>query len=256
MAIRAIVFDLFDTLVDLGMENLPRGEYAGRPLPGTVQDLYAEVRRRSGISYPQFAQAMVDVDGEFLSSRYARGLELPTGERFTALVERLELDEPELPDALTEIHMGRLREQVSVPLHHSRILRELRGRVRLAVCSNFSHSKTALDILERAELLVHFDVVVISDAVGVRKPRPEIFEAVLKELKLEPHQALHVGDSLRADVAGANSAGMRTAWITRRVADPDRAERGYEGPGPESQIADLAELPDLLDAGVPVSDWR
>jgi FMN phosphatase YigB (HAD superfamily) len=57
-----------------------------------------------------------------------------------------------------------------------------------------------------------------------------------------------VGDSLRADVAGAAQLGMRTAWLTRRVKDPRAALAAHEGPAPDFTIADLAELPALLRA--------
>ena len=56
-----------------------------------------------------------------------------------------------------------------------------------------------------------------------------------------------VGDSLDADVAGAAQLGMRTAWLTRRVRDPEAALREYEGPKPDHVIVDLRELEDLLD---------
>ena len=39
---------------------------------------------------------------------------------------------------------------------------------------------------------------------------------------------------------------MRTAWITRRIDDPDKALGEHEGPAPDFQIADLAELPRVL----------
>jgi len=55
-----------------------------------------------------------------------------------------------------------------------------------------------------------------------------------------------VGDSLRADVAGAANAGLRTAWITRRVRDVEAALSEHEGARPDHVIADLAELPDLV----------
>jgi hypothetical protein len=39
---------------------------------------------------------------------------------------------------------------------------------------------------------------------------------------------------------------MRTAWITRRVADPDAALAGFEGPRPDFVLADLRELLPLV----------
>ena len=96
------------------------------------------------------------------------------------------------------------------------------------------------------------DALVISDAVGIRKPRSEIFEAVLAELGVAPEETLHVGDSLRADVAGARALGIHTVWITRRVPDLERALGEHEGPPPDHVIADLAEIEALLDG--PLAD--
>ena len=69
---------------------------------------------------------------------------------------------------------------------------------------------------------------------------------MLARLGVAPEQALHVGDSLRADVVGAAGLGMRTAWLTRRVKDPRAALEAYTGPAPDFTIRDLAELPGLL----------
>ena len=49
-------------------------------------------------------------------------LEVPTKERFAALVERLGLDEPGLSGRLTEIHMGVIRDNTVVPAHHDEVL--------------------------------------------------------------------------------------------------------------------------------------
>ncbi len=104
-----------------------------------------------------------------------------------------------------------------------------------------------LDVLEEYGLRSHLDAVVISESFGIRKPRHEIFDAVLKELGVEADETLHVGDNLDADVGGAARLGIHTAWITRRVPDPERALRDHEGPAPEFVIADLAEIEAVLD---------
>ena len=242
MAIRAIVFDLFDTLVDLHMENLPRIEFRGRSIPSTAGLLHAAAARHVDVDFETFAEALVEVDRGFRETRYKLHRELPTEERFTALCQRLGLPEDELPLLLTEVHMARLREQVAVPPHHAEVLGRLRGRVPLGLCSNFSHSETAERVLALHGLREPLSAVAISDEVGLRKPRGEIFDAVLRALGVEPREALHVGDSLDADVSGAAAHGMRTAWITRRVGDPEARLREHAGPRPDWQIGDLAEL--------------
>jgi putative hydrolase of the HAD superfamily len=128
------------------------------------------------------------------------------------------------------------------------VLDRLRRTLRLGLCSNFSHSATALAVLEDAGLRDRLDpaALVISDVFGLRKPRAEIFAEVVSRLGVAPAETLHVGDSLRADIAGAANAGLRTAWITRRVADAEAALAAHEGPRPDHVIGDLAELPGLV----------
>ncbi len=247
MAIRAVVFDLFDTLVDLSMLDLPRVEIRGKWIPTTAGRLHEVVAGRANIEFEHFVDALFAVDREFRVSRYEKGLELPTLERFEALAIRLEIAAPELPQELTDTHMGMIRDQVQVPGHHTNVLEALGQRVRLGLCSNFSHSKMALDLLHDSGIAPHLASVIISDAVGIRKPRSEIFESVLAELDVAPAETLHVGDSLSADVAGAARLGIRTVWITRRIPDVSAALAAHDGPEPDHIVADLAEIEGLLD---------
>ena len=127
------------------------------------------------------------------------------------------------------------------------LLADMRRRVRIGLCSNFSHSQTALRILEESDLRRHFDAIAISESVGIRKPRTEIFAAALDRLGVGPAEVLHVGDSLTADVGGAAASGIPSVWITRRVSDPDRRLREHTGPKPDFVIRDLSEMSSLLD---------
>jgi len=244
---RAVTFDLFDTLVDLHYEHIPREQFAGKPIPPTARALHAAVADRADVDFETFLDVAFAVDEEIRNSRYARDLELPTEERFSALVERLGLVDTELPDIMTAIHMGVIYEHTVVPAHHAEILAGLKRRVRIGLCSNFSHSETALRILEESGLRPHLDAVVISDAVGIRKPRAEIFTAVLDRLAVAPGEMLHVGDSLRADVDGAAACGIPSVWITRRISDADGRLREHAGAKPDFVIRDLAEVSSLLD---------
>ncbi len=247
MAIRAVVFDLFDTLVDLSWSGLPQAEIGGRVVPTTVGVLHEVVSRRCEIAFEPFVEQLLELDRGFRESHYAKGLELPTLERFETVAESLEVeDAPELAAELTAAHMALLRGQVSLPAHHVEVLAALGQRAMLGLCSNFTHSETALGLLEEYGLKEHLQALVVSDAVGVRKPRGEIFEAVLGELGVTPEETLHVGDSLRADVAGAAQLGIRTVWITRRIADVESALEKHNGPVPDHVIDDLSEVEALL----------
>jgi HAD superfamily hydrolase (TIGR01549 family) len=247
MVVRALVFDLFDTLVDLFIEKLAPMEHRGRRISATAPVLHRALAAHAEVGFDAFAEALAHVDREVLVPRYREGRELSTLERFGSVCARLRLADPALPALLTDVHMQALREQVAVPAHHPALLGELAARVPIAVCSNFSHSETARRILEEGGMAACFRNVVVSEDLGVRKPRAEIFRAALAGLDARPEEVLHVGDSLAADVAGAAGLGIRTVWLTRRVADPARAREAYEGPPPQHEIRDLAELPPLLD---------
>jgi HAD superfamily hydrolase (TIGR01549 family) len=248
MAIRAVIFDLFDTLVDLHYDRLPRERHAGRPVMPTARSLHAEVATRVPIGFEEFMDVLFAVDHEILHPRYARDLEVPTAERFAAVVERLGVDEPGLSRRLTAIHMGAIRDHTFVPAHHDEVLAELHARVRVGLCSNFSDSATALAILEEAHFERHFDAVTISEDVGFRKPRREIFDATLAQLGVGADEALHVGDNLHADVQGAAAAGIASVWITRRVNEAERRLQEFDGPAPDYVVGDLDELIPMLNA--------
>ena len=64
---------------------------------------------------------------------------------------------------------------------------------------------SALGVLERV------DVAIISGELGIEKPDPRIFHAACQALSVTPSQAIHLGDSRRADVEGARAAGL-SAW--------------------------------------------
>jgi putative hydrolase of the HAD superfamily len=248
--IRAIVFDLFDTLVDLRWERLPVAMHNGKKLPPSVTVMYERVQQHRALELDAFIEAMLEGDKGFAESHYKHDREVPTQLRMSELLRRLDVQHAELAGELTRLHMGVFRQSVELIGHHGDVLDALRRSHRLGLCSNFSHSETALAVLRDAGLhrRLEPDALVVSDAFGLRKPRAEIFAEVVKRLGVSPAETLHVGDSLRADVVGAARAGMRTAWITRRVSDPGAALAEHDGPAPDHVIADLAELPALVSA--------
>lgn len=246
MTVDAVIFDLFDTLVDLTLEDLPSFEVGGRTRRGTGLRLHRAVAGHSDVGLEDFLAALAGVDRELREPAYAAGRELRCIERFQALVDRLGIDDGELAGELTRIHMGALRAQARILPHHPGVLAGLRRYVRLGLCSNFNHSPTARRVLDDAGLAGHLDAVVISEDVGLRKPRPEVFRAALTQLGVDASEALHVGDRLDADVDGAAAAGIRTAWISRRWPDPDQRLARHEGAVPDFVVRDLAELEPIV----------
>lgn len=59
--------------------------------------------------------------------------------------------------------------------------------------------------------------ILVSRPFGARKPNPSIFLAAATCLNMPAEQVLFVGDALHADMHGAHSAGMKTAWLSARA---------------------------------------
>jgi putative hydrolase of the HAD superfamily len=105
---------------------------------------------------------------------------------------------------------------------------------RLVVVSNWDVSLH--DVLRALELEPQLDAVLTSAEVGARKPAPAMFERALELVGAGAAHAIHVGDSLEEDVAGARAAGIHPVLVRRDGADP----------APDVQtISSLSELADL-----------
>jgi len=116
-------------------------------------------------------------------------------------------------------------------------LRELRGMgLRLVVCSNWDCSLR--EVLREAGLLELVDGVVSSSQVGVDKPDPAVFDAALETAGVTAEEALHVGDSRRADIEGARAAGITAVLVVRDGGAPPRTGEPF--------IRSLGELPRLV----------
>ena len=98
-------------------------------------------------------------------------------------------------------------------------LAELRSRgLSLVVVSNWDVSLH--EVLARTGLAPFVDAVVTSAEHGAPKPDPSIFAAALERVGARPQEALHVGDSIEADVAGARAAGIWPVLVLRDGAAP------------------------------------
>jgi FMN phosphatase YigB (HAD superfamily) len=246
MAYAAVCFDLFDTLVRFSRDRFPTIQIDGRTVRSTAGRLHAVLAAHvPGVTLEACYAAMVGSWEEAERLRAIDHREVPAPARFADLFQRLALDPaafpPGLVDALLDAHRQEIARAALFPSPHRDLLARVAGRYRVALVSNFDYTPTALGILESAGVRALFDVVVISDAIGWRKPRPDIFHAALSGLGVAPEAALFVGDRADIDVAGAHGVGMDAAWINP-AADPLPA--GIEPP--RFEIRDLAELGPIL----------
>ncbi len=124
-------------------------------------------------------------------------------------------------------------------------LKKLRERgYRLGLISNAADDENVQALVDKAGLRDYFELILSSAACGIRKPDKRIFHIALEGLKVPPERTAMVGDTLEADIQGANLIGMYSIWINRR------AELPPDGPleiQPQAVVSALSVLPDLLD---------
>lgn len=90
------------------------------------------------------------------------------------------------------------------------VLKVLKEKYRLAIVSN--HYSWLKDYLDDIGLTAYFEMVIISEIVGVSKPDIRILQIALDELGLESKQCLYVGDQ-PYDVLCSKQIGMDCVWI-------------------------------------------
>jgi len=71
----------------------------------------------------------------------------------------------------------------------------------------------------------YIDLIVSSADYEVLKPHPRIFQIALQQLNINPHEAVHIGDSCIRDVLGAYVAGLKPVLYARRQKSVDKCIR-------------------------------
>lgn len=246
MSYRCVLFDLFDTLADFSRDRLPLIHINGEAIHSTtpvVYPLFAE--RYSQVSLKTFYTAFRESFDEAARLREQEEREVSAYERFHLFFKKLEISvtpnvEPFLA-ALLEKHMACLAEVIHTPPEHRKLLEWLRPKYQLGLISNFDHGPTARTILDRAGINSFFDLILISEEVGYRKPHPAIFEAACQALRVAPANAIFIGDNPVIDIAGAKGVGMAAIWVNRTGGRLDESI-----PRPEYTVKRLEEIKEIL----------
>ncbi|GAB1475261.1 hypothetical protein MASR2M70_00930 [Bacillota bacterium] len=100
----------------------------------------------------------------------------------------------------------------------------------------------ARDLLKSMDLYHYFDSIVVSAEINAEKPEPEGFLQSLKNLNVEPGNALYVGDNFYDDITGANNVGIR-ALLVERWGNNKYPKGNYE------RISNLAEVAEFCCKG-------
>jgi HAD superfamily hydrolase (TIGR01549 family) len=239
----AILFDLGSTLI-----------YFDAQWPEILPQSYKELLRRlqaAGLELDDetFASRFSTRLDEYYTQRETEFIELTTAYILTDLLHELghtNVPEPLIRQALAEMYA--ITQAYWLPESDAvYILEALRSRgYRLGLISNAGDDADVQLLVDKAGLRPYFEVILTSAGEGIRKPNPRIFHKALHQLRVAPERAAMVGDTLGADILGAQNAGMTGIWITRRADAP--ANRNHlHTIRPDAAIETLEDLIPLLD---------
>lgn len=115
------------------------------------------------------------------------------------------------------------------------VIRELSQHYRLYTASNgfLAMQRSRLEI---AGLLPYFTDLFVSDDIGAEKPSVAFFEEAMRRSGTKPEEVLFIGDSLAADMVGAERVGMDRCWY-----NPTESPRPLS-PSLTYEITSLTEL--------------
>jgi len=223
--IRVVFFDLDDTVVD----TTKLAEMARR---NAIENM---IRHGLPVDFDTAYHELLELINEYGSN---------FGRHFDYLLRRLDLpNNPKWVAAgVVAYHNTKFAYLKSVR-GARRVLLELKKEgYRLGIITDGDPIKQWEKII-RLELDDYFDGVFISDYLGVKKPHPKIFEKALRKMRVEPSEAVMVGDRLYSDIYGAKQVGMMTVWFRYgKYANRELEYREYA----DFTIRSLDELPELL----------
>ncbi len=225
------------------------GDTMAKPDP-SWRDVYATVFSGFGIEATagEFAEAFRASWDEWAHEGPFEASEEASFQRLVTLDRRVfaRLGYPDLPESFFRHVDAAFKERSAFRVFEDVVpaLKAMQAAgLRLGVVSNWGWS--APELLQTLELASHFEVLSISARVGYQKPHPAIFEHALDLLEVAADRAVHIGDSVEADVVGARRAGIEPILIDRRGDHRDRVEAGHPLQGTPI-ISDFGGLLDLL----------
>jgi len=237
MLIKAVLFDMFDTLMLIEHEHAFYHPSLRRAHEFLVQN-------GVDVSFEAFKDAYVRARDALYAEADARMGEPHFNLRVANALRSLGFDfgvSSGVVCGATFAFCEEFMRYVRVDENAEVVLRELHGKYKLGIVSNFAIPECVFRLLERHGLDVFFDAVVVSGAVNKRKPNPEIFMKALEKLGVKAEEAVFVGDTVDADVQGAKSVGMKTVFIERR------RQEEVEEACPDQTIKSLSELAVALE---------
>lgn len=242
--LRGVIFDLGSTLISHTHAN-----NWSVILPRMRTDLLAHLLAAGYTLDPTaFLNQFTARTHDFNQQRLTDWIEYTTEWILTATLADLGAPPPSpelLADALRAYYAYSESLWHPMPAVHETLHQLAAEGLRLGIISNAGDNHNVQRLIDNAQLRAYFDPIIVSAAVGIRKPNPKIFDLVLEPWGCAPAECVMVGDTLGADILGAQMRGIHDVWLTAQADHP--ANHAHVGNViPNQQIATLSALPELI----------
>ena len=130
-----------------------------------------------------------------------------------------------------------------IPEESIQLLKALKERgIKIGLITNTYSDES--DLIKSSVLFPYFDVALISYEQGICKPAPEMYQRMIECLGVKPEECLYVGDGGSRELYGARDAGMKAVQCTWFA---DRAYEPHIPCPPLDEFEHVAHQMDVLD---------
>lgn len=133
-------------------------------------------------------------------------------ELFSELLELLPWREKPLLSELIEFYNVEYVKSAVLMEDAREVVEYARGKYKTGLITN---GKTLIQYgkIDQLGIRNDFDLIIVSQEAGVKKPNPRIFEMALEQLELKPEECMCIGDHPVNDIESAAMVGMQTIWM-------------------------------------------
>lgn len=241
--IKAVLFDLDDTLIDWSKKTVGSGNVSRRHINNihTYLSQHGHALPENDAFYALFHEILVDSWTE--AKKTWAGVNFAKVVAKTLETAKLDMAQIEMEDILRAYDWQPVPGIRPYDDTHDVLTHLKQNSYKIGLITNSMQPMWMRDIeLEAYGLMSYLDTRLTSGDTGYMKPHPYIYLLALKQLNIRPHEAVFVGDRPSNDIVGANHVGMTSVWI-----DPPHLNYDLKGIEPHFTIETLSELLPVLD---------
>ena len=119
-----------------------------------------------------------------------------------------------------------------------RMLEELKSNNLLLGMITNGYGQFQMDNILALDIDKYFDVILVSEWEGMKKPDPRLFNKALEKLNVSANESIFIGDHPENDVKAAKNVGMKGIW--KKDFQCDHVDADYI-------VDDLMELPSIIE---------